>query len=231
MFENTNVGLKLAALIILCVVLVFLKELVSLLVLFILVLIINIRASTLKQYKLFIVFLALPILVYVITKNLTNSISWFKGILRLSILLLSGWIFASTSNGYELVKLLNRMKFPQKVSFALGISLQFLPKIVSEYATILGIIKNRFDLKPTKVIKQHNSYVRIFMIPIIIRCVQIGDEIAQAAELKGFGAPISKKYTSKITLKKSDYFFICTFILLIIFILLINFLLKKLIGV
>ncbi len=231
MFEDINVGLKLLALIILCTILVFLKELVSLVVLFILIFIINIRNSALKQYKLFIIFLVVPIFVYIITKNLTYSISWLKGVLRLSILLLSGWIFATTSSGQDLVKLLNKIKFPRKISFALGISLQFLPKIISEYTNILGIIRNRFNLKLAKVVKQYKSYIRILMIPIIIRCVQIGDEIAQAAELKGFGASIKKTPSVKITLKKADYFFIFIFTFIIIFVLLINFLLKRLIGV
>lgn len=227
--ENINIGFKLLALIILCIVLVFLKELVSILMLFILIFGVSVYANAVKSYKLiFILFLA-PVFVLLITKSPIHSIMWFKSVLKLTILLLGGWLFAFTSEGGDLVKLFNKLKFSKNISFTLGVSLRFIPKIISEYSDILSVVKNRFDLSLSKAIKQYKDYTRIFMIPILIRCVEIADEVAQAAELKGFGSP-NKKSLSKLPIKKQDYVFIFSFLAFMIIILISNVLLKKKIG-
>ncbi len=224
--EEINIGFKLLALIVLCSILIFLKEFVSVLMLFVFVFGISVYFGIVKNYKLLIILFLAPVVIFVITKNPQHSLMWFKSVLKLVILLLSGWLFASTSDGHDLVKVFHKLKFPKNISFMLGVSLRFIPKIVSEYKDILSVIKNRFDLSSSKALKHYKDYMRIFMIPIVIRCVSMADEIAQAAELKGFGSPNKKLYT-KLYIKKQDYVFIIGFMAFMIIIISIEYLLRR----
>lgn len=123
----------------------------------------------------------------------------------------------NTTTVSEFMGAMERMRVPQGLSIPLSVVFRFFPTVAEEYAAISDAMRMRGirfgGKKPGKMIEYR-------LVPLLVCCVKIGDELSAAALTRGLGAPIRRTNVCRIGLRAQDIFAmaVCfTMILLFLF--------------
>ncbi|WP_342759241.1 energy-coupling factor transporter transmembrane component T [Kineothrix sedimenti] len=112
-----------------------------------------------------------------------------------------GSYLVNTTTVSEFMAAMERMKLPQKLSIPLSVMFRFFPTVVEEYGAIGDAMRMRGIRfgggKPAKMLEYR-------MVPLMISCVKIGEELSAAALTRGLGAPIGRTNICKIGFKGYD---------------------------
>lgn len=82
----------------------------------------------------------------------------------------------------KLVRNLTQLKCPRLISLGMLITLTFIPLLASEIRTIKNAMKTRGITNPLNP----KIFYRAFLIPLIVRLVNISDTLALSVETRGF---------------------------------------------
>lgn len=95
----------------------------------------------------------------------------------------------------EFMAAMERMHLPQKLSIPLSVIFRFFPTVGEEYSAIGDAMRMRGVRfgggKPAKMVEYR-------MVPLMVSCVKIGDELSAAALTRGLGAPTKRTNICKI---------------------------------
>lgn len=112
-----------------------------------------------------------------------------------------GSYLVNTTTVSEFMAAMERMKLPQKLSIPLSVMFRFFPTVAEEYGAIGDAMRMRGIRfgggKPAKMLEYR-------MVPLMVSCVKIGEELSAAALTRGLGAPIRRTNICKIGFKAYD---------------------------
>ena len=95
----------------------------------------------------------------------------------------------------EFMAAMERLHLPQKLTIPLSVMFRFFPTVTEEYGAIGDAMRMRGIRfgggKPMKMLEYR-------MVPLMVSCVKIGDELSAAALTRGLGAPVKRTNICKI---------------------------------
>ncbi len=148
--------------------------------------------------------------------NLTYETLFFVVTLSLKYfaLLPVSLLFVFTTNPSEFASSLNKVKVHYKISYAVSLSLRYIPDVMSEY----NQIKNALTLKGIDFDGEKNKFkklgmYKLILVPLVRSSIEKIDTISNGMDLRSFG--LMKKrtwYTSK-KYGKNEYIAILSMIL------------------
>lgn len=105
----------------------------------------------------------------------------------------------------QLLSGLQRMKCPKSMTYAVAIALRFIPTIRQELSQIKDAIKTRgIRMNVFSVIQAPLSYLEYIMVPFIMRCVKIADELAASAACRAIENPKPRGEYRRLRIKYYD---------------------------
>lgn len=172
---------------------VYINNIALLLTLEILLLVLAIISKTFRSMIRFLLlffifgFIAVGMLA-LITGNFNYSLFSFSPFFaRFGIMITAGLLFAFTTSPNNLAHALEKMRLPAPFSFTLTISLRYIPTLAREAGSIMNALKLRgINLSAWDIIRRPSYFYRGLIIPLLIRTLKLSDEIAIAAESRGF---------------------------------------------
>ncbi|BAW31171.1 MAG TPA: energy-coupling factor transporter transmembrane component T [Methanothermobacter sp.] len=167
-------------------------------------------ASPFLSFIVFFWFLSIVIII-AIYRDLEYALGFLSQFFaRFFIISAAGLFFAFTTSPIKLAKSLESLKIPGEIIFTLTVALRYIPTLAFETAAIWDSLKLRVNLPRIEILKKPSLLYRGLIIPLIIRVVKISDEVAIAAESKGFDP--GKKLVKSLQFEYRDFTFV--FILL-----------------
>lgn len=108
----------------------------------------------------------------------------------------------STTTVSEFMASMERMHIPQKITIPMSVMFRFFPTVGEEYSSIADAMRMRGIRfgggKPAKMLEYR-------LVPLMISCVKIGDELSAAALTRGLGAPVKRTNICKIGFRAWDF--------------------------
>lgn len=98
----------------------------------------------------------------------------------------AGIFFAFTTSPLQLASAMESLKIPGEIIFTLTVTLRYIPVLALETAAICDSLKLRVNLSGFRMLFSPSILYRGLIVPLIIRAVKISDEVAVAAESRGF---------------------------------------------
>ncbi len=144
---------------------------------------------------------------YSVTKDLEKTIYSINRSLAVSLSILPGLAISSTA----LIKSLEKIKMPKILTLGMMITIKFIPLFVKEMRQIRDAMKTRGVISPL----HPRVFYRAFLLPLIVRIINISDVLAISLETRGF--VLDKKRRTiydPIKIKANDIIFLIIFILI-----------------
>lgn len=193
--------------------------------LFLLMAISRILKSVFKFMIFFLIFWVLAIVITtIITGDIAYSVEYFSPFFaRFFILITAGFLFAFTTPPQKLAQSLQKLKFPPSIIFTLTITLRYIPALAREAESIVNALRLRgIKISGTDLIKNPIYFYRGLIIPLIIRTIKMADEVAIAAESRGFKSNNHRSSLNNVKLGKNDYSFAVVTSIILIFVVMID---------
>ncbi|MGC9516072.1 MAG: energy-coupling factor transporter transmembrane component T family protein [Methanomicrobiales archaeon] len=178
-----------------------------------------------KFLLLFIIFCSLAVaLTFLITGNFLYSLEHFTPFfLRFFVMISAGLLFAFTTPPQKLAQSLEKIKIPTSLTFTLTIAIRYIPTLAREASAIFNALKLRgVNLSAWDFIKKPSYIYRGIIIPLIIRTIKLSDEIAIAAESRGFCSTKNRSCLNDVKFTYKDYSFVLILILVSVCFLIID---------
>jgi energy-coupling factor transport system permease protein len=145
-------------------------------------------------------------LLYAVEFALAPSLSGFAGfacgavtgiVTRLLPSLMLGAYAVSTTAVSEFVAAMERMRMPRSLVIPLSVMFRFFPTIAEEYRGIRDAMRMR-GLSPFSI--------EYRLVPLLVSCVKIGDELTAASLTRGLGGPERRTNICRVGFDVADYF-------------------------
>nr|WP_296831628.1 energy-coupling factor transporter transmembrane component T [uncultured Marvinbryantia sp.] len=112
-----------------------------------------------------------------------------------------GIYLVNTTTVSEFMAAMGRMHISQKIAIPLSVMFRFFPTVGEEYSAIGDAMRMRGIRfgggKPAKMLEYR-------MVPLLVSCVKIGEELSAAALTRGLGAPVRRTNICRIGFGKFD---------------------------
>lgn len=136
-------------------------------------------------------------------------------------------IFILTTSPSEFASSLNRIGINYKISYAISLSLRYIPDIINDYKNISISKQARgIDLSKNEKLNKRIKNVFLILIPIIFSSLERIEKISCAMELRAFGYNKKRTWYNQKDFKKNDLisilFFLCIVIISVIFLFINN---------
>lgn len=110
-------------------------------------------------------------------------------------------------NSSELMLSLQKTKVPKSIVVMICILIRFFPVLSKENIAIRNGMKARGLFSNWKDFMRNPFLVyECFMVPLIIRCIKLSDELGATAELRGLNADISRSCIYEVDFGLNDLF-------------------------
>lgn len=110
-------------------------------------------------------------------------------------------------NSSELMLSLQKTKVPKPIIVMICILIRFFPVLSKENIAIRNGMKARGLFSNWKDFMRNPFFVyECFMVPLIIRCIKLSDELGATAELRGLNADISRSCIYEVDFGLNDLF-------------------------
>lgn len=193
---------------------VYMDNIILLLILEGLLLILTVISRTFRSMirflLLFLIFGLLTLTVMaLITGNLNYSLVYLSPFfIRFEIMVTAGLLFAFTTSPNNLAQALEKMRFPAPLNFTLTITLRYIPTLAREAGAIMNALKLRgINLSAGDIIRRPSYFYRGMIIPLLIRTLKLSDEIAIAAENRGFNGGVGRSNLNNLKISSNDLYF------------------------
>ena len=111
--------------------------------------------------------------------------------------LLMGYYLLSTTTVSEFIAAMERIHMPKAIIIPFAVMFRFFPTIKEESSAITDAMRMR-DISFGKTRGGLISLIEYRMVPLLISCVKIGDELSSSALTRGLGSPIKRTNICKI---------------------------------
>lgn len=112
-----------------------------------------------------------------------------------------GWYFIASTNVSEFISALEKMHVSDKIIIPLAVVFRFFPTIGEEYSSINDAMRMRgIRLGGGKM----SNMLEYRVIPLIISCVKIGEELSATALTRGLGGPVKRTNMCNVQLRFMD---------------------------
>lgn len=130
-------------------------------------------------------------------------------------------LFILTTDPSKLTISLSKLKVPYKLAFSVNIALRYLPTLLVDYEMITNAQKARgFELeKLTGGFISKIKRVAPIMVPMLILGIKRAEQIADAMDLRCFGAHKKRTWFYDIKFQQKDYVMILFYLLVVLIIL------------
>lgn len=112
-----------------------------------------------------------------------------------------GVYLVNTTTVSEFMAAMERIGMSQKITIPLSVMFRFFPTVEEEYSAISDAMRMRGIRfgggKPAKMLEYR-------IVPLLISCVKIGEELSAAALTRGLGAPVRRTNICRIGFGKFD---------------------------
>jgi len=126
----------------------------------------------------------------------------------------ASWFFFTTSPE-DMGRALEESGFPADIALSFTLSMRFIPVIADEFQSIFDAQRARgLELDRGGFTARVRSFLPI-LVPLFIEIIRRTYEIADALELRGYGAHPTRSHWRKLRLKSSDYAAALLFLLLV----------------
>ena len=169
-----------------------------------------------KKYKVAIIFtvlygmaLSINFIMPEMELNIIRIIMglFFGMISRMLPGLLMGYILLSTTMISEFVAAMERIHMPKQIIIPFSVMFRFFPTIKEEASSINDAMKMRGVIWG-KTRGGLISVIEYRMVPLLISCVKIGDELSSSALTRGLGSPVKRTNICKIGFHMADYIYL-----------------------
>lgn len=113
----------------------------------------------------------------------------------------AGIYLVNSTTVSEFMAAMERMHLPQKLTIPLSVMFRFFPTVAEESGAIGDAMRMRGIRfgggKPMKILEYR-------MVPLMVSCVKIGDELSAAALTRGLGAPVKRTNICRIGFSIQD---------------------------
>ena len=107
---------------------------------------------------------------------------------NLSAVLLVGWDLITTPPG-ELASFLSRICMPTAVILGLLVMFRFFPTMKAEFKCVVRSMRNRGLTSPSQMLLHPAASCEYVLVPLLLRCLQIADQLSVSAVARGADAP------------------------------------------
>jgi len=129
----------------------------------------------------------------------------FAASYRLIAFLASFSIFFLTTTPEELGMAMTKLRLPYMYSFAFISAIRFTPILAEELQTIVDAQRSRgLELDKGGPITRIKKYIPI-LVPLIVNVLRRSYELAEAMEVKCFGASRRRTYLRELRMRPADY--------------------------
>jgi len=177
-----------------------------------------------------------PLIIFVFIANFLFRLSipgqtlTFQGIYeslllayRLIGFLASFSIFFLTTTPEELSMALTKMKIPYMYTFAFISAIRFTPVLAEELQSIIDAQRSRgLELEKGGPISRLRKYIPI-LVPLMVNVLRRSYELAEAMEVKCFGAKKDRTYLRELKMAGKDWFAVTLSLILFSFVLYLRF--------
>ncbi len=110
-----------------------------------------------------------------------------------------------TTRPSDIIRALRQMRIPQIILFPATITVRFFPTFVSNLSQIYDSLRLRgFSVSFANVIRRPGLFLRAFLTPLILTSVKAADDLAAAAETRGFHLKTRPTAFKKLSFRWSD---------------------------
>ena len=113
----------------------------------------------------------------------------------------AGAYLVNSTTVSEFMAAMEHMHLPQKLTIPLSVMVRFFPTVTEEYGAIGDAMRMRGIRfgggKPMNMLEYR-------VVPLMVSCVKIGDELSAAALTRGLGAPVKRTNICKIGFSARD---------------------------
>ena len=126
-------------------------------------------------------------------------------------------LFVFTTHPSEFASSLNRIKVSSRISYAVSLTLRYIPELTEDYQHILHAQMARgVDISKSVKLTERIRNVSKILGPLVLSSIDKVDVITNAMVLRGFGKSKKRTWYMKQNMKKSDYAVITLVTVLII---------------
>jgi energy-coupling factor transporter transmembrane protein EcfT len=115
--------------------------------------------------------------------------------------ILMGYFLLTTTTVSEFMAAMERLRITEKISIPMSVMFRFFPTVAEEYANINDAMRLRGILlggrHPGKILEYR-------LVPLLVSCVKIGEELSAAALTRGFGGPVKRTNICRIGFRIQD---------------------------
>ncbi|GBC69801.1 Energy-coupling factor transporter transmembrane protein EcfT [archaeon HR01] len=124
---------------------------------------------------------------------------------RLVVFLTSFSLFFLTTTPEEIALTLSRLRIPYEYIFAFVSAIRFTPVLADEMRSIMDAQRSRgLELDRGRLLSRVRKLIPV-LIPLLVNVLRRSYELAEAMEVKCFGASKKRTYLRDLNIKPSDY--------------------------
>ena len=126
------------------------------------------------------------------------------------------YLFTKTVTVNEFLLSLEKMYMPKIVVIPLAVALRFFPTIGLEVGQIKDALRIRnHPLTVYTVLRYPLRMMEYVMVPLMMRCIRIGDELSASAVARGIENPVPRTSIRSLHIGAKDLFFLFVTIILL----------------
>jgi len=150
----------------------------------------------------------IPLIILIIAAQLLVSWSWVSAAtysLRFVVITSTMSWFLLTTSPDDLGLSLEQVGLPSDISFAFTMAIRFVPVISQEFQSVYDAQRSRgLELEKGSFIQRIRKYVPI-IVPVFIETIRRTYEIADAMEVRAFGAKPKRTRLNTLVMRPSDW--------------------------
>ena len=170
----------------------------------------NRRCISLVLAVLYAAALSADVYLLNVTQGAINIILVFlSGIVcRMMPGIIMGCLLLLTTTVSEFIAAMERIYIPRTIIIPFSVMFRFFPTVKEESAAITDAMKMR-GIGLGKTRGSLISLMEYRLVPLLISCVKIGDELSGSALTRGLGNPVKRTNMCSIGFRTADYVCIC----------------------
>ncbi|MGQ9478421.1 MAG: energy-coupling factor transporter transmembrane component T family protein [Thermoproteota archaeon] len=130
--------------------------------------------------------------------------------LRLLVLSSSMSCFFLSSTPEDIGRAMSAVKFPLEITFSFIMAMRFIPVIYDEFQSIYDTQRSRgLELEKGGFMERIRNFIPI-LIPLLVNTIRRTYEIADAMEIRAFGASLRRTSFKQLRFRRGDYL-LCLF--------------------
>jgi energy-coupling factor transport system permease protein len=127
-------------------------------------------------------------------------------LIRMGPIVLMMLFMAETVNVSALIRSLEKMRLPREIIIPLAVTIRFLPSMAQEFGFIKDAMRFRgLSFSYGAFLRRPVKTVEYILVPLLMRSLKIGDELAASASTRAIESPYQKTFFRDVRLRVYDW--------------------------